>query len=100
MCSLEHREPLLLNGGVLASKFRLGAIMQAAPLLLQALSNLVYSLRGITPGGGKDLSNLTSEDRRISHFLDLASWVVKGMAIVDGSVTVAKCHSQTKVPSK
>lgn len=95
MCSLEHREPLLLNGGVLASKFRLGAIMH-----LQALSNLVYNLRGITPGGEKDLSNLTSEDRRISHFLDLASWVVKGMAIVDGSVTVAKCHSQTKVPAK
>lgn len=54
------------------------ALCHYAMLILNVLSSLLNHLPDITSEGGKDLSNLTSEDMIISHFLDLASWIVSG----------------------
>lgn len=41
-----------------------------------------------------------SEDMKISHFSDLASWIASWVAVVDGSVTVANTTARQKFHSK
>lgn len=54
------------------------ALCHYAMLIFNVLNFLLNHPTDITSKGGKDLSNLTSEDMIISHFLDLASWIVSG----------------------
>ena len=49
------------------------ALCHYAMLIFNVLNFLLNHPTDITSKGGKDLSNLTSEDMIISHFLDLAS---------------------------
>lgn len=56
-----------------SSRTQTQALCHYAMLILSVLSSLLNCLPDITSKGGKDLSNLASEDMRISHFLDLAS---------------------------
>lgn len=68
---------------ILSPNPRLCAISRLLP---EALSHLVYNLKGITAMGGTDLSNLTLEGERISQTLDLPCWIAKRMAIADHAV--------------
>lgn len=54
------------------------ALCLYAMLILNGLNSFLNHLPDFASKGGKDLSNLTSEDMIVSHFLDLASWIVSG----------------------